>query len=243
MVDTVLYFEGDRGHPYRILRAVKNRFGSTNEIGVFEMKDNGLSEVFSPSELFLAERAQTEPGSVVVPSLEGSRPILIEVQALVSPTSFGMPRRMAMGVDPNRLSLLSAVLERKVGMKLYNQDIFLNVAGGLKITEPAVDLGIISAVASSLLEKPVEPSTVIFGEVGLAGEVRGISQSETRVKEAEKLGFKRCILPRNNEKRFQGNSSLQLLGVSSIEEVLRLLFKKGSRVQFAFGGKGSSERE
>jgi len=231
MVDTVLYFEGDRGHPYRILRAVKNRFGSTNEIGVFEMKDTGLTEVLNPSEIFLAERPQAEPGSVVVPSLEGSRPILIELQALVSPTNFGMPRRMSLGVDQNRLSLLVAVLERKAGMKLYNQDIYLNVAGGLKISEPAVDLGVITAVASSLLDKPVESSTVIFGEVGLAGEVRGISQSETRVKEAEKLGFKQCILPRNNEKRFQGTPHLKLIGVSSIEEVLRLLFKKGSRVK------------
>jgi len=224
MVDTVLYFEGDRGHPYRILRAVKNRFGSTNEIGVFEMKDDGLDEVLSPSELFLAERPLDEPGSVVVPSLEGSRPILIEVQALVSPTSFGMPRRMAMGVDSNRLTLLVAVLERKQGIKLYNQDIYLNVAGGLKISEPAVDLGIIGAVASSLLYKPVVAETVMFGEVGLAGEIRGISQSETRVKESEKLGFKRCILPRNNEKRFQGDTKLKLLGVSTIEEVLKLLF-------------------
>jgi len=242
MVDTVLYFEGDRGHPYRILRAVKNRFGSTNEIGVFEMKDTGLTEVLNPSEIFLAGRPEAEPGSVVVPSLEGSRPILVEVQALVSPTSFGMPRRMAMGVDPNRLSLLAAVLERKVGMKLYNQDIYLNIAGGLRISEPAVDLGLVCAVASSLLDMPVDHSTVIFGEVGLAGEVRAISQSETRVKEAEKLGFKRCILPKNNEKRFQAESRLELFGVSSIEEVLGLLFRKGSRGQSAFGGKGSRER-
>lgn len=226
MVDTVLYFEGDRGHSYRILRAVKNRFGSTNEIGVFEMKDNGLNEVISPSEIFLAERPQDESGSVVVASIEGSRPILVELQALVCATTMGIPRRMSMGVDPNRLSLLVGVLERKAGINLYNKDIFLNIAGGLKVFEPAIDLGVITAITSSLLDKPIKSATVIIGEVGLTGEVRGINRCEIRIKEAEKLGFKCCILPKSNEKRLQGNVGLKLIGVSTIDELLNMLFEK-----------------
>jgi len=224
-VDTVLYFEGDRGHPYRILRAVKNRFGSTNEIGVFEMKDSGLEEVANPSELFLAERPLNVSGSVVISSMEGSRPILVELQALVTSTSYGMPRRTAIGVDPNRLSLLVAVLEKKVGMNLAQQDIFVNVAGGVHIEEPAVDLGVISAVASSFLDKPIPARTMVIGEVGLAGEVRGIHQAEVRLKEASKLGFKRCLLPMSNRSRikleFEG---IELTGVASVEEALETLF-------------------
>jgi DNA repair protein RadA/Sms len=225
IVDTVLYFEGDRGHPYRILRAVKNRFGSTNEIGVFEMKDGGLEEVANPSELFLAERPIDVPGSVVVSSLEGSRPILVELQALVSPTSFGMPRRTAIGVDPNRVSLLVAVLEKKVGMNLAQQDIFVNVAGGVRVEEPAVDLGVVSAVASSFLDKPIPSKTMVIGEVGLAGEVRGIHQAEVRIKEASKLGFKRSMLPKSNWSRIRSEfEGVELVGVSSVEEALETLF-------------------
>ncbi len=225
MVDTVLYFEGDRGHPYRILRAVKNRFGSTNEIGVFEMKDSGLEEVANPSELFLAERPLNVSGSVVISSMEGSRPILVELQALVTSTSYGMPRRTAIGVDPNRLSLLVAVLEKKVGMNLAQQDIFVNVAGGVRIEEPAVDLGVISAVASSFLDKPIPARTMVIGEVGLAGEVRGIHQAEVRLKEASKLGFKRCLLPMSNRSRIKLEfDGIELTGVGSVEEALETLF-------------------
>ncbi len=225
IVDTVLYFEGDRGHPYRILRAVKNRFGSTNEIGVFEMKDGGLEEVANPSELFLAERPIDVSGSVVISSMEGSRPILVELQALVSSTSYGMPRRTAIGVDPNRVSLLVAVLEKKVGMNLSQQDIFVNVAGGVRIEEPAVDLGVVSAVASSFLDKPILSKTMVIGEVGLAGEVRAIHQAEVRMKEAAKLGFKRCLLPASNRSRIKwGFDGIELIGISSVEEALETLF-------------------
>jgi DNA repair protein RadA/Sms len=225
IVDTVLYFEGDRGHPYRILRAVKNRFGSTNEIGVFEMKDGGLEEVTNPSELFLAERPINVPGSVVISSLEGSRPILVELQALVTPTSYGMPRRTAIGVDPNRVSLLVAVLEKKVGMSLANQDIFVNVAGGVKVDEPAVDLGIVSAVASSSLDRPIPSKTMVIGEVGLAGEVRGIHQAEIRLREAAKLGFRRCLLPETNRTRLANDfGEMEIVGIRSVEETLETLF-------------------
>jgi DNA repair protein RadA/Sms len=224
MVDTVLYFEGGTSHPYRILRAVKNRFGPTNEIGVFEMKESGLEEVLSPSEIFLSERPENTSGSVVVPSIEGTRPILVEIQALVSPSSLAVPRRTAIGVDYNRLALLVAVLEKKMGMKLYNQDIFLNVAGGIRVDEPAMDLGIIISVASSFLDKPVHSKTVVFGEVGLTGEVRGISQAEVRVRESVKLGFERCILPKANRERMKKDDSIQLEGVESLGEVMKLLF-------------------
>jgi DNA repair protein RadA/Sms len=225
IVDTVLYFEGDRGHPYRILRAVKNRFGSTNEIGVFEMKDGGLEEVANPSELFLAERPINVPGSVVISSLEGSRPILVELQALVSPTSYGMPRRTAIGVDPNRVSLLVAVLEKKVGISLAQQDIFVNVAGGVKVDEPAVDLGIVSAVASSALDKTIPFKTMVIGEVGLAGEVRGIHQAEIRLREAAKLGFRRCLLPETNRSRIPSDfGDMEIVGIRSVEEALEILF-------------------
>jgi len=225
MVDTVLYFEGDRGHPYRILRAVKNRFGSTNEIGVFEMKEGGLEEVANPSELFLAERPIDVPGSVVISSLEGTRPILVELQALVSPTSYGMPRRTAIGVDPNRVSLLVAVLEKKVGLNLAQQDIFVNVAGGVRVDEPAVDLGVVCAVASSYLDKPIPSKTMVVGEVGLAGEVRGIHQAEVRIKEASKLGFQRCLLPQSNQTRLtQKFEGMILAGIRSVEETLEILF-------------------
>jgi DNA repair protein RadA/Sms len=224
MVDTVLYFEGDAGHPYRILRAVKNRFGSTNEIGVFEMKDIGLTEVPNPSELFLAERPRDAAGSVVVPAMEGSRPILIELQALVSGAAFGNPRRTAMGIDSNRVSLLVAVLEKKVGYSLLSQDIFLNVAGGARLNEPAVDLGVIAALASSYLNCPVPQRTVLFGEVGLAGEVRAVSRPEMRIKEAARLGFDQCLLPANNLKNLDKPAGMQMIGVRTAEEALQVLF-------------------
>lgn len=225
LVDTVLYFEGGREHPYRILRAVKNRFGSTNEIGVFEMHESGLEEVKSPSEIFLSERPANASGSVVVPSLEGTRPILVEIQALVSPCNFGVPRRTTIGLDYNRVSLLAAVLEKRAGLRISGQDIFMNVAGGVRIEEPAIDLGISTSLASSLLNRPVESDIVVFGEVGLAGEVRGVSQVELRLKEAEKLGFKKCVLPRINLERLKhSDSNVSLIGIDSIEKAIEVLF-------------------
>ncbi|HTP05426.1 MAG TPA: DNA repair protein RadA [Nitrospirota bacterium] len=227
IVDTVLYFEGDRGHAFRILRAVKNRFGSTNEIGVFEMKESGLTEVANPSEIFLAERPKDATGSVVVSSLEGTRPILAELQALVAPSKLTMPRRTCIGVDYNRVSLLLAVLEKRVGMHLMGMDVFVNIVGGLKIDEPAVDLGVIAAVASSFREKPISPATVVMGEVGLAGEVRAISQAETRLKDAAKLGFTRCILPAVNVEKMEKSpplKAMELMGVRSVEEAMDRLF-------------------
>jgi DNA repair protein RadA/Sms len=224
MVDTVLYFEGDRGHNFRILRAVKNRFGSTNEIGVFEMKEGGLKEVSNPSELFLLERPLKAPGSAVVCSMEGTRPILVELQALVSPSFLAVPRRTTIGVDHNRVALLVAVLEKKMGLKLFNQDIFVNVAGGVQVEEPAVDLGIIAAVASSYQEKAIDARTVIFGEVGLAGEIRGIAQAEARVKEAGKLGFERAVLPKSNSAQLNQIKTPELIGVGSLAECREILF-------------------
>jgi len=224
MVDTVLYFEGEGGHSFRILRAVKNRFGSTNEIGVFEMKETGLKEVSNPSEIFLMERPLQVPGSAVVCSMEGTRPILIELQALVSRSFLAVPRRTTIGVDHNRVALLVAVLEKKLGAKLFDQDIFVNVAGGVHVDEPAVDLGIVAAIASSSRESVLDAKTVFFGEVGLTGEIRGISQAETRVKESGKLGFERCILPHSNSSQLGHISHPELLGVSSLAECWKLLF-------------------
>jgi DNA repair protein RadA/Sms len=219
LVDTVLYFEGDSGHAFRILRAAKNRFGSTNEIGVFEMKDSGLCEVANPSELFLAERPLGASGSVVVAALEGTRPLLVELQALVSSTSFGTPRRTTIGVDHNRLALLVAVLEKKVGLQLSGHDIFMNAVGGVRLNEPAADLGMIMAVASSHLDKPVDPQTFFLGEVGLSGEVRAVSQPEIRIKEAAKLGFKRCVLPAGSLKQVKVKG-VELVGIKKVEEAL-----------------------
>ncbi len=224
MVDTVLYFEGDPGHPYRILRAVKNRFGSTNEIGVFEMGEHGLSEVKNPSEIFLAERAEDSPGSVVITSVEGSRPILVELQALVSSAPYGTARRTTMGIDHNRVALLVAVLEKKVGLALLSHDIFVNVAGGLKIDEPAADLGILAAMASSHLNKVIPKRTVVFGEVGLAGEIRAVSRPELRVQEAARLGFERCILPAGNLKNLEVPTGLKLIAVRCVQDALDVLF-------------------
>lgn len=224
MVDTVLYFEGERGHPFRILRAVKNRFGSVMEIGVFEMKESGLEEVLNPSEIFLAERPEGASGSAVVSSLEGTRTILVEVQSLVCPTLFGVPRRTVSGVDYNRVALLAAVLEKKAGIALANHDIFIKVAGGLRLDEPAIDLGVIASITSNFQDRPIEPDTVIFGEVGLAGEVRGVSQVEPRVKEAAKLGFKRCVLPKDNLKGLRRYGDMRLEGVATVKEAIEKFF-------------------
>ncbi len=224
IVDTVLYFEGEQNNIFRILRAVKNRFGSTNEIGVFEMRDNGLCEVVNPSAIFVSQRRSLVPGSVVTASIEGSRPILLELQALVGRASFGTPQRTVLGVDYKRVSLLVAVMEKKLGLQLMNQDIFVNVTGGVKVEEPAVDLGIVSAIASSFFDKPVKESTLVFGEIGLTGEVRGISQAEPRVHEAQKMGFSRCLLPRNNLKHLKGLADIEIVGVQGISELVELLF-------------------
>jgi len=224
MVDTVLYIEGEANHSFRILRAVKNRFGSTNEIGVFEMKDSGLVEVLSPSEFFLSERTLPASGSVVVPSLEGSRPILVELQSLVVATNFGIPRRTAQGIDANRISLLVAVMEKRLGFHLFSHDIFVNIVGGIRIEEPGADLGVIAAIASSFRDRLIDPETVVFGEVGLGGEVRGISQSEVRVKEAARLGFKRCLLPKQNQEKIKGMKGIELIGVRTVQEAMGILF-------------------
>ena len=220
IVDTVLYFEGDKGHSFRILRAVKNRFGSTNEIGVFEMKEGGLEEVSNPSELFLAERPQRSTGSVVVSSLEGTRPILVELQALVSSTSYAMPKRVANGVDQSRVALLLAVMEKRLGMHLSGQDVYVNVVGGLHIDEPAIDLGIVAAVASSLREVSIEPGLLIMGEVGLGGEVRAVSQADLRIREAAKMGFSRCLLPEQNLAKLDPIDRIELVGIREVGEAL-----------------------
>jgi DNA repair protein RadA/Sms len=225
LVDTVLYFEGDGSHMYRILRSVKNRYGPTNEIGVFEMMDNGLEEVGNPSKVFLEERARDVSGSVVISCIEGTRPLLVEMQALVCTTSLAIPRRTTIGVDPNRVSVLVAVLAKRGGVALSDKDIFINVAGGIKINEPAIDLGIISTAASSFLNKPIPRNTVTFGEVGLSGEIRGVSQTELRLKEAVKLGFSRCLLPKKSIKALKGKVDMELIGVSSVMELLEVLFR------------------
>jgi len=224
MVDTVLYFEGDRDHVFRILRAVKNRFGSTNEIGVFEMREKGLNQVANPSAVFLAERPENTPGSVVTASMEGTRPILVELQALASSTSFGNPRRTILGIDHNRVALLVAVMEKKLGMHLMGHDIFINVAGGVKIVEPAVDMGIVSAVASSFLDRPILKGTIIFGEVGLTGEVRAIGHVETRIAEAKKMGFTRCLIPKSNLKSMTKMKGIEIIGVNTISLAMEELF-------------------
>jgi DNA repair protein RadA/Sms len=225
MVDTVLYIEGEANHAFRILRAVKNRFGSTNEIGVFEMKDSGLVEVASPSEFFLSGRDQPTSGSVVMASIEGSRPILVELQALVVSTPFGVPRRTAQGVDANRVSLLVAVMEKRLGVRLSNHDVFLNVAGGMRVEEPGADLGVIASIASSFKDKLIDPEMAVFGEVGLGGEVRGVSQPEIRVKEAARLGFKRCLLPKQNQEKMKGTRGIDLIGIKTVREAIEILFK------------------
>jgi DNA repair protein RadA/Sms len=226
LVDTVLYLEGDRTHTFRILRAVKNRYGSTNEIGVFEMKETGLDEVPNPSQLLLAERPVGVSGSVVVCSVEGTRPLLVELQALVSGSGWVQPRRTSMGVDANRLSLLLAVMEKKLGFNFSQQDVFVNVAGGVRLVEPAVDLAMMAALMSSTLDRPVPPELVIWGEVGLAGEVRGVTHGALRVAEALKLGFENHLIPRSNAERLPADLGAQCTGIRSLQEVLDWVFPK-----------------
>lgn len=223
MVDTVLYFEGDKNVAYRILRSVKNRFGSTNEIGVFEMRQEGLAEVANPSEYMLTGRPEEASGSVVVCLLEGTRPILVEIQALVCDSNFGMPRRTAAGADYNRVNLLMAVLEKRAGIHLSGSDAYVNIAGGMKVNEPAMDLGIVMALVSSFRNRPMMENTIVFGEVGLAGEVRAVSQPQIRINEAVKLGFENCILPQVCLKNIKKTDKINLIGISSVKDAVKLI--------------------
>ena len=223
MVDTVLYFEGDRHASYRILRGVKNRFGSTNEIGVFEMRQEGLCEVKNPSEFMLNGKPEGASGSVVSCSLEGTRPILVEIQALVCQSNFGFPRRQAAGTDFNRVNLLMAVLEKRLGLQVSGCDAYVNIAGGMKIQEPAIDLGIVMAVISSFRNRPIEETMIAFGEVGLSGEVRAVSQAAIRVSEAKKLGFKTCVLPRVCLDKLPETRGIRLIGVQSVKDVMDII--------------------
>ena len=223
MVDTVLYFEGDRHASYRILRGVKNRFGSTNEIGVFEMRETGLEEVPNPSEYMLNGRPEDASGSVVACSMEGTRPILMEIQALVCRSNFGMPRRTAAGTDYNRVNLLMAVLEKRVGLPLSNYDAYINIAGGIRMNEPAIDLGIVMAIVSSYKNQSISPGTIVFGEVGLSGEVRAVSMPEQRVAEARKLGFKTCIMPQVSKDMLKKIEGIEVIGVKSVNQAMNMI--------------------
>lgn len=223
MVDTVLYFEGDRNGSYRILRAVKNRFGSTNEIGVFEMLESGLSEVRNPSEMLISGRPKEASGAVVACSLEGTRPILLEVQALVTATNFGMARRTANGVDYNRINILLAILEKRCGFAMSRYDAYVNIAGGMKMNEPALDLAVVMALVSSFKNREVDPGMLIFGEVGLSGEVRGVSQAAQRVAEAVKMGFTACVLPKANLAKIRDEKRIRLIGVENVREAIALI--------------------
>jgi DNA repair protein RadA/Sms len=224
MVDCVLYFEGDASHTFRILRAAKNRFGSVNEIGVFEMDRDGLREVRNPSQLFLSERPENTSGSVVVCTLEGTRPLLIEVQALASPSPLAMPRRVSTGFDVNRVAVLIAILEKRVGLHLHGEDVYLNVAGGIRVTEPAVDLGVAAAIASSFRDRPLDPRTVIMGEVGLGGEIRAIPHLEARLREAEKLGFEQAVIPEPKRPLGALAGTLRIIPVASVAAAFESLF-------------------
>ena len=221
MVDTVLYLEGERYFSYRILRGVKNRFGSTNEIGMFEMQDKGMCEITNPSDILISEREDNPSGSCIVATMEGTRPLLVELQALTTQTIFGYPRRTANGIDYNRLTLLIAVLEKKAGLMLNSQDVYLNVVGGLKVNEPAADLGIMMVTASSFKNIPIPKDMIILGEVGLTGEVRRINMIEKRVKEAEKLGFKTCLIPESNKKDLKDNYKLDIIGIKDVNEAMK----------------------
>ena len=223
MVDTVLYFEGDRHASYRILRGVKNRFGSTNEIGVFEMRQTGLTEVENPSEYMLSGKPENASGSVVACSMEGTRPILIEIQALVCQSNFGLPRRTAAGTDYNRVNLLMAVLEKRIGLPLSNYDAYVNIAGGIKMNEPAIDLGIIMALVSSYKNRPIDEKMIVFGEVGLSGEVRAVNMPEQRVSEAKKLGFETCVLPAVSRDMVKDIKGIKIVGVKTINDAMNLL--------------------
>ena len=222
MVDVVLYFEGERHHAFRILRGVKNRFGSTNEMGIFEMKEEGLREVLNPSEIFLEERSEGAAGSTIVASMEGTRPVLVEIQALISPSSFGNPRRMATGIDHNRVPLLMAVLEKRVGLMLQNQDAYIKVAGGVKLDEPAIDLAVAVSIASSFRDQVTNAEDIFIGEVGLTGEVRRVSRIEQRVQEAAKLGFKRVICPQKNMDGWTVPKGITVIGVDTVQEALEI---------------------
>ncbi len=223
MVDTVLYLEGERYFSYRILRGVKNRFGSTNEVGMFEMQEKGMMEITNPSSILISEREDNPPGSIIVASMEGTRPLLIELQALTTPTVFGLPRRTANGIDYNRLTVLMAVLEKRANMNLGSQDVYLNVVSGIKLQEPAIDLGVVLAVSSCFKGISIPKDVVAIGEVGLTGEVRAVSMIEKRLKEAEKLGFKKCIIPENNKKLLKDNYKLDIIGVRNINEALKAI--------------------
>ena len=223
MVDTVLYFEGERHAAYRIIRGVKNRFGSTNEIGVFEMSSEGLREVLNPSEFMLDGRPEDASGSVVACLMEGTRPILVEIQALISHTNFGMPRRTAVGTDYNRVNLLMAVIEKRIGVQMCDYDAYVNIAGGMKINEPALDLALVMALISSFKNRVIDPKTIVFGEVGLAGEVRAVSQADKRVQEAKKLGFTTCIMPAVSKKNLTEITGINIIGVNNIKEAEELI--------------------
>lgn len=225
IVDTVLQFEGERNHSYRIIRGLKNRYGSTNEIGIFEMLDIGLQEVLNPSKVFLSERGNETTGSVVTSSMEGTRPVLLEVQALVTSSNFGNPQRVATGFDYRRLSILLAVLEKRCALRLSSHNVFLNMAGGVKIDEPAIDLSVCCSIASSLLDKPVKADYVVIGEVGLGGEIRSVGHIEKRIQEAEKLGFSKIIVPKNNFKKAENYTGLSLTKVTNINEAIKALFE------------------
>jgi DNA repair protein RadA/Sms len=225
IVDTVVQFEGETNHTFRILRSLKNRFGSTNEIGIFEMREDGLKEVKNPSELFLSERDRKIPGSVVTSTIEGTRPILIEVQALVTPSNYGYPQRVTTGFDQRRLSILLAVLEKRANQRVSANNIFVNMAGGVRISEPAVDLAVCLSIVSSHLDKNVDNQTVVIGEVGLGGEIRSVGNIEKRIQEAEKLGFTNAVIPSNNAKGFKNNGKIKLISVESLPNAVSLLLK------------------
>ena len=224
IVDTVLYFEGERHHNHRIVRATKNRFGAANEVGVFEMTNSGLAPVANPSQMFLAERPAEAAGSVVTACMEGTRPVLVEIQALVSSSKYGTGRRMTQGVDQNRVALMIAMLEKRAGMQLLGDDVFVNIAGGLEVDEPAVDLGLVTAIASSFRSQPIDPHTAVFGEVGLTGEVRGAMQAAARAREAQALGFRKILMPSSNTSGLEKLLGLRVVGVRSVEEALGELF-------------------
>jgi len=224
IVDTVLYFEGERHHNHRIVRATKNRFGAANEVGVFEMTSAGLTPVTNPSQMFLAERPADAAGSVVTPCMEGTRPMLVEIQALVSTSKYGTGRRMTQGVDQNRVALMIAMLEKRAGLQLLGDDVFVNIAGGLEVDEPAVDLGLVTAIASSFHNKAIDAHTAVFGEVGLTGEVRGATQASVRAREAQALGFQRVVMPASNTAGLEKLLGLRVIGVRSVDEALRELF-------------------
>ena len=223
MVDTVLYLEGERYFSYRILRSVKNRFGSTNEVGMFEMKNEGMVEITNPSSILISERNDNPAGSVIVASIEGTRPLLVELQALTTPSVFGIPKRTANGIDFNRLAVLIAVVEKRAGINLGGQDVYLNVVSGIKLAEPAVDLGIVLACTSSYKNISIKQDVVAIGEVGLTGEVRAVNMIEKRIKEAEKLGFKKCIIPESNKKLLKENYKLDIIGVRNVNEAIKAL--------------------